>query len=68
MMRPRISRFQSPLGATGYPEIMHYILFYEVGEAYVERRAPFRSQHLELARQAYESGDLILAGALADKN
>jgi uncharacterized protein YciI len=45
---------------------MHYLLFYEVGEGYVERRAPFRSQHLSLARQAYEKGDLILAGALAD--
>jgi uncharacterized protein YciI len=45
---------------------MHYLLFYEVGEGYVERRAPFRSQHLDLARQAYEKGDLILAGALAD--
>lgn len=45
---------------------MHYILFYEVGEGYVERRAPFRSQHLGIVRQAYENGDLILAGALAD--
>jgi uncharacterized protein YciI len=45
---------------------MHYLLFYEVEEGYVERRAPFRGQHLDLARQAYEKGDLILAGALAD--
>jgi uncharacterized protein YciI len=45
---------------------MHYLLFYEVGPSYVERRAPFRAEHLALARQAYERGELVLAGALAD--
>jgi uncharacterized protein YciI len=45
---------------------MHYLLFYEVGEGYVERRIPFRSQHLALARQFHDQGDLVLAGALAD--
>jgi uncharacterized protein YciI len=45
---------------------MHYLLFYEVEPSYVERRAPFRAQHLALARQAYERGELILAGALAE--
>lgn len=45
---------------------MHYILFYEVGDQYVERRIPFRAQHLALAWQFYEQRDLVLAGALAD--
>ena len=45
---------------------MHYLLLYEVGEGYVERRAPFRNEHLTLARKAFESGELILAGALDD--
>jgi uncharacterized protein YciI len=45
---------------------MHYLLFYEVEQGYVERRAPFRNEHLALARQAYDKGDLMLAGALAD--
>ncbi len=45
---------------------MHYLLFYEVGEQYVERRTQFRAQHLSLARQFYDQGDLVLAGALAD--
>jgi hypothetical protein len=45
---------------------MHYLLFYEVGEDYVTRRAEFRSAHLELAWAASERGELILGGALAD--
>lgn len=45
---------------------MHYILFYDVVGDYVSRRAQFREAHLRLARQAYERGELVLAGALAD--
>jgi uncharacterized protein len=45
---------------------MHYILFYDVEGGYVERRAKFRAEHLDLARQAHQRGDLVLAGALAD--
>ena len=33
---------------------------------YVERRAPLRGQHLELARQSHERGEMVIAGALAD--
>jgi hypothetical protein len=44
----------------------HYLLFYDVGEGYVERRAAFRSRHLEKAWAAHERGELVLAGALAD--
>lgn len=45
---------------------MHYILFYDVVDDFVTRRAPFRGAHLELARRAYARGELVLAGALAD--
>jgi hypothetical protein len=45
---------------------MHYLLFYEVTEDYLERRAAFREAHLALARQAVERGELVLAGALAE--
>lgn len=45
---------------------MHYILFYDVVDDYVERRAQFRDLHMEHARQAYERGELVFAGALAD--
>ena len=45
---------------------MHHILFYDVVDDYVERRAQFRAVHLKLAREAHERGELFLAGALAD--
>ncbi len=45
---------------------MHTILFYDVVDDYVERRASFRQLHLDLARQAQQRGELVLAGALAD--
>ncbi len=45
---------------------MHYLLFYEGAENYVERRAPHRKAHLEYAWKAVERGDLVLGGALAE--
>lgn len=45
---------------------MHYLLFYEVVEDYISRRAQFREAHLEKAWQAASRGDLILAGAMGD--
>ena len=44
---------------------MHYLLLYDVVDDYVERRAPFRDDHLRRAWQAQERGELLLAGALA---
>ena len=45
---------------------MHYLLLYDVVPDYVERRAPFRTEHLALAKAAYDRGELVLGGALAD--
>lgn len=45
---------------------MYYILFYKTIENYVEKRAPYRAEHLALAQQAQESGALVMAGALAE--
>lgn len=45
---------------------MHYILFYEVGEDYVARRAEFRDAHLEKAWASSARGELVLGGALAN--
>lgn len=45
---------------------MHYVLFYDVVDDFVTKRAPFRAEHLALARQAYERGELVLAGALTE--
>jgi len=45
---------------------MYYILFYKTVDNYVEKRAPFREEHLRLAQQAYQNGSLIMGGALDD--
>ena len=44
----------------------HYLLFYEVGEDYVSRRAEFRDVHLGKAWAASARGELLLGGALAN--
>jgi len=45
---------------------MHFLLFYEVADDYLSRRAEFRQQHLEKAWAASDRGELILGGALTD--
>ena len=45
---------------------MHYILFYDVIDDYVEKRAAFRELHFKYAQAAYDRGELMLGGALAD--
>jgi uncharacterized protein YciI len=44
---------------------MHYLLMYDVVDDYVQRRAPLRSAHIALARDAVARGELVLGGALA---
>ena len=44
----------------------YFVLIYYVAVDYVERRIPYRAEHLHLAREAQKRGDLILGGALAD--
>jgi len=44
----------------------YYALFYHVVDNFVERRAPFRAQHLAHAKRAAEEHGLVLAGALAE--
>lgn len=45
---------------------MYYILFYKTIDNYVERRIPYRVEHLDYAQKAHERGDLVIAGALAE--
>lgn len=45
---------------------MYYILTYHTVDNYVERRAPFRSEHLALATSYFERGILVMGGALAN--
>jgi uncharacterized protein len=45
---------------------VYYLLLYEFVDDYMERRPEFREEHLQLAREAHERGELMLAGAYAD--
>ena len=45
---------------------MHYLLIYDAVENYLTARAPYRKAHLQHALAAYQRGEIILAGALAN--
>jgi hypothetical protein len=44
----------------------YYALFYEVVDGFIERRVPFRQEHLRLANEARDRGEIVFAGALAE--
>jgi hypothetical protein len=44
----------------------YYALLYDLVDDMVTRRMPFREEHLRLARESRERGELVLAGALAE--
>jgi uncharacterized protein len=55
------------LGLAGKGASMnYYALLYELVDDMVTRRVPFREEHLRLAREARERGELVLAGALSE--
>ena len=45
---------------------MYYILFYKTVENYIERRLPYRDEHLKYANDAHKKGTLIMAEAMAE--
>jgi len=45
---------------------VYYLLFYKTVDNYVERRAPYRPEHLGYANAAHARGEIVMAGALAD--
>jgi uncharacterized protein len=45
---------------------MHYLLTYDLAPDYLDRRGQYRDEHLALAWQAQERGEIIVAGALAE--
>src|SRR5262245_18476159 len=45
---------------------MHYLLLYYLAPDYLEGQGEFRKEHLALAWQAVDRGELILGGALAE--
>ena len=57
------SLFGSTKAAKG---MKHFLLFYEAGPDYLERRPEFRAVHLDHAWAAQSRGELVVAGALAD--
>lgn len=44
----------------------HFLLFYDTAPDYLERRGPYRDEHLTLGWAAHQRGELQLGGALAD--
>ena len=45
---------------------MHFLLIYDVVDHYLECRAPYRAEHLRLAQEAFDRGELVLGGALEE--
>lgn len=43
---------------------MHFLLIYELSPSYLRDRPAHRAEHLALAWEAHERGDLLLGGAL----
>jgi uncharacterized protein len=44
----------------------YYALLYELVDDMLTRRVPFREEHLRLAREARERGELVMGGALSE--
>ena len=44
----------------------YFALIYTLVDDYMARRPQDRPQHLQLAREAHDCGELVLAGALGD--
>ena len=44
----------------------HFLLFYQTAPDYMERRPQVRGEHLRVAWEAFERGEIVVAGALAD--
>jgi len=43
---------------------VHFLLTYDLAPDYLERRPEFRNEHLKLAWEAQQRGEMVLAGAL----
>lgn len=44
----------------------YFALVYEVAPRFIERRTPYRPDHLRQVREAHAKGELVMAGALGD--
>jgi uncharacterized protein len=43
---------------------VHFALFYDTVPDYINRRQPYRQEHLDHARRAHDKGLLLMAGAM----
>lgn len=46
--------------------MQHFLLCYEIGPDYLERRGEFRAEHLRLAREYADHGQLVMGGAVGN--
>jgi hypothetical protein len=44
----------------------YFVLTYDVVDDFINKRTPFRPDHLRMAHEAAARGELIMAGALGD--
>lgn len=44
----------------------YYLLIYKTVDHYVEKRAPYRNEHLSYSNTAHARGELFMGGALAE--
>ena len=44
----------------------YFALLYDVVEGFIEKRTPYRPEHLRMARDAEARGELVMAGALSE--
>jgi uncharacterized protein YciI len=44
----------------------YFVLFYDIVDDYITRRAQYREEHLRLAGEAHARGELVMAGALSE--
>jgi uncharacterized protein YciI len=44
----------------------HFVLLYDVVDDMVNKRAPYRAEHLQLIREGHERGEIVMAGAVGD--
>jgi len=62
-LRDRLDVFSHPSEEEG---MAYYALLYYADGDFVDRRVPYRQEHLQMAVAAQQRGELLLAGALSD--
>jgi len=46
--------------------VKYWVLFYEVVEDMINKRMPYREEHLRLIREGHGRGEILMAGAVGD--